>query len=107
MERWLGGLCHVQQFFKKLLTLSQTGVFNLDILRTTELYHALGKIVDLHWLAHIEDEYLAAVAFRTCLEYQFTGLRYQHEVSDDVRMGDRHRTAVLDLFLKQRDDRAI
>ena len=71
------------------------------------MYHALCQVGNLHGLAHLEHEDLPTVALGTCLEHQFAGLGDEHEVTDDIRMGDGDRSTVLDLLLEEGDHRTV
>ena len=51
------------------------------------------EVEDLHRLAHVEHEDLAAAADRAGLDHQRHGLRDRHEVARHLRVRDRHRAA--------------
>ncbi len=70
-------------------------------------YHTLCQVGDADWLAHVEDEDLAALTHRSCLQYQFAGFRDQHEETDDVGMGDGDWTARRYLLLEDWDHRTV
>ena len=97
----------VEHLFVEFLTVAQAGIFDFDVLRTTEFNHTLGQISNLHGSTHVEYEYLATFAHRTGFQHQFAGFGDQHEVADDVRMCHRDGTAVLDLFAEQRNHRTV
>ena len=107
MECRLRTLQVIQHLLVELLSRSQTRIFDLHVLSTTKLYHTLGKFGNLHRLSHVKHEDLTAITLRTCLQYQLTSLRYQHEETYDTLICDRHRTTVTDLLLKQRNHRTI
>ncbi len=103
----LGVLGIVEDFLIELLALAEPGELYLDIGGMAEGYHALGKVDDLDGLAHIEDEDLAAMAHGACLEDEFAGFGDEHEVADDIGMGDGDGTAFLDLLTEEGDDGAV
>ena len=67
--------------------------------------HAPGEVHDLHGLAHVEDEDFAMLRHGCRLQNQLGGFGNGHEIAADVRMGQRHRPACLDLVAEQRNDR--
>ncbi|MNI57207.1 hypothetical protein D3C73_1122540 [compost metagenome] len=67
--------------------------------------HLLGQLDDPHRLAHVQDKDITALSHGARLDHQLCRFRDGHEVSSDLRMRDRQRTARLDLFVKQRNDR--
>ncbi|MNP15376.1 hypothetical protein D3C76_1077300 [compost metagenome] len=67
--------------------------------------HLLGQLDDPHRLAHVQDKNIAALPHGARLNHQLRRFRDGHEVSSDLRMRDSQRTARLDLFVKQRNDR--
>ena len=94
----------------ELLAAAQAGVDDRDIslrLEAGQADQVAGQVVDLHRLTHVEDEDLAAPGVGACLQDQTHRFRDGHEVADDVRVGDCHRAAGLDLLLKERDDGAV
>ena len=107
VERGLGVLLGGEHLLIEFLTGTQTGVLDLNILRTAEEDHALGEVGNLHRLAHVEDEDLTTVAHGASLEDELAGLGDEHEVTDDFRIGDRDGTAFFDLTFEERDDRAV
>ena len=116
-HRMLGG-CHVvadQQLFVKLLTGAQSGKFDRNIamqvlFRTNaqarQVNHLLGEFDDLHWLAHVQNEHIAALPHGTRLDHQLRGFGDRHEIASDFRVGDRQGPTGLDLAMKQRNHRA-
>jgi hypothetical protein len=64
------------------------------------------QVDDLHRLAHVQHQHLAAVADGRGLQHQARGLGDGHEVANDVRVGDGDRAAAGDLFLELRDHAA-
>ena len=107
MERGLRVLLVAQHFLVELLAFAQAGVLNLDVRHSAQLNHARGQVGDTHGLAHVEHEYLAAIAFRASFKYQFAGLGNEHEETDDVGMGDGDGASLLNLFLEQGNHRAV
>ena len=103
-ERILGVANHL---FIELFALAQACVLDLHVLGSGETDEALCKVGDAHRLAHVEGEYLAAVALHAGLEHQLTGLGDEHEEADDVGMGHCDRTTVLDLLLEDGDNTAV
>ena len=103
----LGLLGVVEDFLVEFLALTETGELYLDVGGVAEGYHTLGEIDDLDGLAHIEDEDLSAVAHGACLKDELAGLGDEHEVADDIGMGDGDGAAFLDLLTEQGDDGAI
>ena len=96
--------------FVELLAGTEAGVFDLDVdvrLKAAEFNEVPGEGVDLHGRSHIKHEDLAALCIGAGEEHEAHGLRDGHEVADDVRRGDGHRTALRDLPLKNRNDGAI
>ncbi|MCY1375119.1 hypothetical protein D9M69_625080 [compost metagenome] len=70
-----------------------------------QMDHLLGQFDDPHRLAHVQDKDITALSHGARLDHQLCRFRDGHEVSSDLRMRDRQRTARLDLFVKQRNDR--
>src|SRR5690606_23122782 len=69
-----------------------------------ELDHAIGEIPDLHRLAHVEDEQVAARRIGAGEHDEPRRLGDRHEESRDLRVGQRDRAAGRDLAREQRDD---
>lgn len=107
VERRLGILLSGEHLLIEFLTGTQTGVLDLNILRSTEEDHALGKVGNLHGFAHVEDEDLATVAHGASLEDELAGLGDEHEVTDDFRIGDGDGTSLFDLTFEKWDNGAI
>ena len=107
VERGFGVLLSGEHLLIEFLAGTQTGVLDLNILRTAEENHALGKVGNLHGLAHVEDENLTTVAHGASLEDELAGLRDEHEITDDFRIGDGDGTAFFDLTFEERDDGAV
>ena len=99
----LGG----KEFFVEFLAITKAGEFYLDVLGSGEGYHAFGQIDYFDGLAHVEDEDLASVAHGAGFEYKTACFGDEHEVADDVGMGDFDWSAFLDLLTEDRDDRAV
>jgi hypothetical protein len=68
--------------------------------------HVVREVHDLHRLAHVEHEDVAALADRPGLDDELYGLRDGHEVALHVRVRDRDRPAPGDLAPEERDDAA-
>lgn len=107
VERGFGVLLGGEHLLIEFLARTQTGVLNLNILRTAEEDHALGEVGNLHGLTHVEDENLTTIAHGAGFEDELAGLRDEHEVTDDFRIGDCDRTAFFDLTFEEWDDRAV
>src|SRR5437867_4180755 len=97
-----------EQFFEELLPLAQAGKFYFDICfgKAREPDHVSRKIDDLHRLAHVEHEELAAFSHEGSLQHELRGLRNRHEIPRDVRMRDRQRSTAGDLLADFRNDAA-
>ena len=107
VERGLGVLLGGEHLFIEFLAGTQAGVLDLNILRTAEEDHAFGKVGNLHGLAHVENEDLTTVAHGASLEDELAGLRDEHEITDDFRIGDCDGTAFFDLTFEEWDNGAI
>ena len=57
--------------------------------------------------AHVEDEDFTALAHGACFEHKTTSLWDEHEVANDVGMGDLDGTAFLDLLTEDRNDTSV
>ena len=102
-----GVLLAGQQLLIEFLAITKTGVENLDVLSPREIYHPLGKVGNAHRLTHIEDVYLAPMPHGAGLENQSAGFGDEHEITYDVGVGDGDRTSLANLFLEDRNDRAV
>ena len=102
-----GALLVVEDLLVELLPVTQAGELYLHILRSGQGDHPPGQVDNLHGLTHVEDEDLASLAHGTRLKYQRARLGDEHEVANDVRVGDGDRTAVTDLLLKDGDHAAV
>ena len=107
MERRLGRLFFVEDFLIEFLAVAQAGVADFNALGPGKFDHPFRQVRDLDRFAHVEDEDFSAIPLGPGLQHKFTGLRDQHEVPDDVRVGDRHGAAGKDLGLENRDDGAV
>lgn len=99
-----------QELLVELLARAETHVLDLDVYirgQSGESDQVPGHVVDLHRLAHVEDEDLAALRVVRRLEHQGDSLRDGHEVADDPLVGDGHRTSLRDLLLEERDGGAV
>ena len=103
----LGLLRVVEHLLVEFLAVAQTRVFDLDVFGSREFYHALSQVGDADRIAHVEDEDLAAMAHRASLQHQAAGLGDEHEVADDVLVGDGDGASLLDLLFEERDDRSV
>ena len=95
-----------QQLFIELLTRSQPGKrdgnVSVRILlvphgHTHQMHHGTGQIHNTHRLAHIQHENFTALGHGTRLDHQLGGLRNGHEIANHIRVGHRHRPALLNL----------
>ena len=68
--------------------------------------HGAGQVGDAHRLAHVEHEHVAAARHRTGLHDELGRFRDEHEVANDVGVGDGDRPARRDLAAEQRHHRA-
>ena len=66
------------------------------------MHHEAREVVDLHRLAHVKDEDLAAGGHCSGLDDELGGLGDGHEIARDVGMGDRDRAARLICLRKRR-----
>ena len=114
MDQFIRSIRHAlfvhEELLVELLAWAETYVLDLDVdirSQSGESDQVPGHVVDLHRLAHVEDEDLAALRVVRRLEHQGDGLRDGHEVADDTLVGDGHRTAFCDLLLEERDDGAV
>ena len=96
-----------EDFFVEFLSVTKTGVPDFYALGPREGNHSLGKIDNLHRLTHIEHENLASPAHRAGLKNQTAGLRNQHKVTDDVRVGNRNGTSTANLLLENRNHASV
>ena len=99
-----------QLFLIQLFSWAQARILNFNILVRFEAGEAdqvPGQGVDLHRLAHIQDEDLSALGVGASLHHQAHRLRDGHEIADDVRMGHGHGAALLNLAAEQGDDGAV
>ena len=101
------GLLVVQHLLVELLPVPKTCELDLYVLCPGKGDHPLCEVHDPDGLPHVEHEYLAPSAHSASLEHQFAGFRYEHEVSDDVRVGDGDRSPVADLLLEDGNDAAV
>lgn len=104
---WLGVLLGGKELLEEFLTIAKAGELYLYVLSSREGYHALGKIDNLDGFAHVEDEDLASLAHGACFKYKAASLWDEHEVADDVGMGNFDRTAILDLLAEDRNNASV
>ncbi|MNZ53187.1 hypothetical protein D3C78_710580 [compost metagenome] len=116
-HRVLGGQ-HVvadQQLLVELLARAQAAELDGDVAvrlvlrahaEAGEMHHLLRQLGDLHRLAHVQHEHVAACAHRAGLDHQLRRFRDGHEVAGDFRVGHGDRPAALDLLAEQRNHRA-
>ena len=100
-----GGILFGKEFFIKLLAGTQPGDDYAASSVTVVLDEALGEVVDLHRLSHVEDHDLPTLCHGSCLEDETDGFGDGHEVADDVLMCDCYRDAGVDLVDEQRKHR--
>ena len=94
----------------ELLTRTETGVLNLDVLIGSEagqLNHTTGHIGNLHALTHIEDEDLVAIGHDGSLHNEAAGLGDGHEETGDIGMGNGDGTALGYLLTETGDNGAV
>ena len=94
----------------ELLARTQTGVDDLDVhvgLVACKLDEVPRHVVDLHGLAHVEHEDLAALCVAGALQHQAHGLGDGHEEARDARVGHRDGAALCNLLLEQRHHRSV
>ena len=104
-----------QQFFKQLFTWAQADKRDLDVAiglgcgalgHAAQPDHRAGQVGNAHRIAHVQHKHLTAARHAAGLDHQLSGLRDQHEVANDVGVGDGDRPAGADLLLEQRHHRA-
>ena len=108
--RILQSLFFHQKLFVKLFAGTQAGVDDRDIhirLIAGQADQVAGHGVDLDRLAHIEHEDLAALGVIAGLQDERNRFGNRHKETRDVGMCDRHRAALRDLLLKERDHAAV
>ena len=90
----LGDVLAQQQLLVQLLAVAQADVLDGDIavgmlgiahLQAHQPDHGPGEVVDLHRLAHVEDEHVAAGGHGAGLDHERRSLRDRHEVADRRR----------------------
>lgn len=96
-----------QEFFIQFLAVAQAREDDFHVRAAGKLDHPLRQVHNLDRLAHVEDIYLTALAHAAGLQHQLAGLGDGHEIADNLRMGDGHRAAGLDLPAEQRDYGAV
>ena len=102
-------LCH-ELLLVELLARTKARVFNLDIdirFETGEADQVAREGVNLDRAAHVKDEDLAAAGVGARQKHEADSLGNRHEIADDVGVGNRDRTSLLDLLLEDRDDTAV
>ena len=67
--------------------------------------HASREVCDLDRLTHVQHEDVPADCHGAGLQHELRCLGNGHEVTDDVRMRDRDRTATANLLAEQGHDR--
>ena len=93
-----GGVVVGEQLLVELLTGPEAGDDHLASPVPVVLDELLGKVVDLHRTAHIEDHHLATLGHGRGLEHKAYGLGDGHEVADDLLVRHRNRHTRLDLL---------
>ena len=94
----------------ELLARTQARVLNPNVyvgLEARQAYQVAGQGVNLHRLTHVQDKDLAASRIGGRLQDQRDRLGYRHEVTDDVRVRDRHGASLRYLSLEQWYHRTI
>ncbi len=88
----------------ELLAGTQAGEHDRDFARTQagQADHVLGELDDVDRLTHVEHEKLAAGREAAGVEHEMHRLGNRHEITLHVRVGDRDRSAALDLMLEHR-----
>ncbi len=88
-----------EQFLIELLARPGTAEPDLDVahLEARQADEVVGQVHDLERLAHVQHEYLAALADGPGLQHQLHRLRDGHEIAAHLRVGNRERTALADL----------
>jgi hypothetical protein len=74
---------------------------------TRKEYQLPSEIHDLHRIAHIQHHELPGLADRSRLQHQCHGLGDAHEVTGYIRMRNRNRPAICDLFQEYRNHAAF
>ena len=100
MGAWFGVLLGGKEFFEEFLAIAKSRELYLHTFGSREGYHAFSKIDNLDGFSHVEDVNLSTIAHGTCFEHKAASLGDEHEVADNVGMGDLDRTALLDLLLE-------
>ena len=109
--RHLGGQGRVgigQQFLVQLLARPEAGEHDGNLLLAVPRQpdQLACQLDDLHRLAHVQHQHLAAGADGTGLQHETRRLGDGHEVANDVRVRHGHRPALGDLLLELRDHAA-
>lgn len=92
-----------QQLFIKLFAGTQADLLNFDVhagRQPGQADHLLRQLADIHRLAHVQHEHLAAAREGAGLQHELDGLGDGHEVAHDAPVGDGNRPAVGDLLFK-------
>ena len=92
-----------KQLLIELLTGSEARDGHLAATVAIVLDQLLGKVIDPHRLAHVQDHDLPALGHGGGLEDEAYGLGDGHEVPDDILVGHRYRYAGLDLVHEERE----
>ena len=102
-------LCH-ELFLIELFARAETGILDFDVnirLQTAETDEVTGEGIDFDGRTHIQNEDLSPVGVGTGLKNKGNGFRDRHEITDDIRVGNRDGAAFCDLFFKERDDGTV
>ena len=105
--RRFGVLFGGEEFFIEFLAVAESGEFNLDVLGSREGNHALGKVDYLDGFAHVEDEDFTAMTHGASFKDKSACLWDEHEVTDDVGVGDLDGATFLDLFAEDWDNGSV
>ena len=99
-----------KELFIKLFSRTEACIYDFYILirfvsRQTDEVPC--HVIDTDRLAHIQDEDFSAFGEIAGLKNKGHRFRDRHEITDDIRIRDSHRTAGLDLFFKERDHTSV
>src|SRR5215831_858703 len=104
------GFADTVEFLDQLLSGTQTGEMNVDVLiwhLAGEANHVLREIDDPDRLAHIENKNLRALAAGRCLENERHGFGDGHEIAACLWVGDFDGSARGNLRLEDRNHAAV
>ena len=90
----------VQYLFVQFFSITKSCKFNFYIFSTTEFYHSPSQVDNFDGISHVKYKDFPTITHCSGFKNQFTGFRYQHEISNNIGMGNSYRTSLLDLFFK-------